>query len=364
MNDTRSIPFAKRLEGALARWIARLPNAWLRRMIREPVHVVDGSALDAHVQFVLAARRRKYAYGMIEPSVAEGRERNRTDIAAVAPPPTVVAGVQALAVQGAAGMLPARHYSPLHAEAQSTPLLVFLHGGGFVIGDLDTHDEPCRQLCRDGAMHVVSVAYRLAPEHPFPCAVDDAIAAVCWAQDHADTLGVDRSLVCVGGDSAGGNLAAAASLALARVGRPVAAQLLIYPALDANAEHPSRRSFRSGYILEQRDLDAFRLCYLGPKHETGFDPRASPQRDPDLARSPATLVLTAGFDPLRDEGNRFAATLRHAGVPVVLQRADALVHGFLHLTGIVPAAHEAVGAMARAFRRLVDETAAVRRDHV
>ncbi|MBL0172071.1 MAG: alpha/beta hydrolase [Gemmatimonadaceae bacterium] len=339
----------ERLEGQLARALAHVPGAWLLRLIGERPLVVDGRTLDAHLQFLLAAQRRKRRIGLTEPTPASGRARYRRETQAVAAVPTPVAAVREMVVDGDSGPLAARHYAPMVLDDAPIPLLLFLHGGGFVIGDLDTHDEQCRLLCRHGTMHVVSVAYRLAPEHPFPNAVDDACAALRWALANAQSLGADPSMVCIGGDSAGANLAAGASLALAREGRPIAAQLLLYPATDANGVFPSRTTFSAGYLLEMRDVDAFSLHYLGADQAVGDDPRASPARATDLSLSPPTMVVTAGFDVLRDEGQAFAAALRSAGVRVHEHCADGLVHGFLHLTTVVPAARQFARKIATDF---------------
>jgi len=338
----------RRLEGRIARALAHLPGSWLLRLIGERPHVVDGRTLDAHVQFVLASQRRKIRIGLAEPTPAKGRERYRREIHSVAATPTSVAAVRDITVDGAEGPLVARHYAPVATET-AAPLLLFLHGGGFVIGDIETHDEPCRLLCRHGGMHVVSVEYRLAPEHPFPCAVNDAGAALHWAMQHAESLGANPRMVGIGGDSAGANLATVASLAMAREGNAPVAQLLFYPVTDANSSLPSRTSFRTGYLLDMTDVDAFSQLYCGADQRTGEDPRVSPVRAPDLALSPPTMVVTAGFDVLRDEGIAFASALRESGVRVREQCADGLVHGFLHLTTVVPAAMHTVREIGIAF---------------
>ena len=348
----------ERLEGRIARWLSHVPGAWLLRMVGESPRVADGATLDPHLQFLLAMRRMKGQPAMCEPTLAEGRVRYRHEALAVSAAPTPVARVTATQVPGAAGMLDARHYLPEHAD--QAPLLVYLHGGGFAIGDLDTHDEPCRQLCRHSQMHVLSVAYRLAPEHPFPAGLDDAIAALRWAMEHAATLGADPAAVCVGGDSAGGNLATVASLALAREGRAPLAQLLVYPVTDANVDTPSRTRFATGFVLEQRDVDAFRDLYLAGDLTQCDDPRASPRREPDVSLAPPAYLVTGGFDPLRDEGREWGERLQLSGVRVVSQHAPSMVHGFLHMTTVSPGARDAVLAMARGWRDLVAERRAAR----
>jgi acetyl esterase len=231
---------------------------------------------------------------------------------------------------------------------------VYLHGGGFVIGDVDTHDEPCRLLCRHAGTHVLSVDYRLAPEHPFPAALDDARAALRWARAHAAALGADASRVAVGGDSAGANLATVAARLAAREGAPPDAQLLVYPPTDGPTARPSRALFGDGWFLDRADRDAFMAHYTAGAGVGEEDPRISPLRAADLGGLPPALVVTAGFDILRDEGEAYAAALAAAGTPVRAYGEDALPHGFIHMTGVAPAAHRAVVRLAFEWRALLD----------
>ena len=256
-------------------------------------------------------------------------------------------------IPGASGSLRVRHYAPIASGRQ--PLLVFFHGGGFVLGDLDTHDEPCRMLCQHALSHVLSVEYRLAPEHPFPSAVEDARAALSWALVNAAGLGADPDRVGVGGDSAGGNLAAVTTWSAANEGAPPAAQLLIYPPTDGVSARASRTLFGEGFFLTTRDREAFVAHYVGDTGIAHDDPRLSPLLAPDLAKLPPTLVVTAAFDLLRDEGEAYAAALEHAGVTVRAQRVQGLGHGFVHMTGIVPAARRAFIDVARSWRSLLDD---------
>jgi acetyl esterase len=356
---TEPLPARARIEGRLARLLGGLPGAWLLRLIGEPPRVIDGLTLDPHVQFILATRRRRPSPSMCGPTPEVARLRNRREIQAVTisagARPTRVRSVRELTVDGAAGPLAARHYAPpADGSDVAPPLLVFFHGGGFVICDLDTHDEACRILCRTAGVQVLSVAYRLAPEHPFPAAVEDCHAATRWAQAHAAALGANPARVCVGGDSAGANLAAVTALTLAREERPVCAQLLIYPTTDAAAERASHRTFSEGFVLTAVDLQEFQQHYLGAAADRlRTDPRVSPAQSPDLALAPPTLVITAGFDPLRDEGEAFAQALTAVDVPVRLRREAGLVHGFLHMTTVVPAAHAAVVAMGAALKEML-----------
>ncbi len=226
------------------------------------------------------------------------------------------------------------------------PTVVFFHGGGFVIGDLDTHDNQCRWICRESEVVVLSVDYRLAPEAPFPAAVDDCLAATLWAFDHVAELGGDAARVVVGGDSAGGNLAAVVAQQLRDAGGPVpAAQLLLYPATDfvddGGQTHASRVANAEGYFLTADDMGWFGDNYAGGADRA--DPRMSPARG-RLEGLPPAVVVTAEFDPLRDEGEAYARDLRAAGVEVVARRFDGLIHGFFDLAALSPAAADAVRA--------------------
>jgi acetyl esterase len=212
-------------------------------------------------------------------------------------------------------------------------VVVYLHGGGWTIGDLQTHDEPCRALAAGTGAVVVSVDYRLAPEHPFPAAVDDAYAAACFVAGSAEDLGVDADRLVVAGDSAGGNLAAAVSLlARDRSGPTIALQVLIYPAVDFDFDSgrwPSLEENATGYFLHLETMRWFADCYGGTGLLAG-DPSAAPIRATDHAGLPPAHVSVAGFDPLRDEGLGYAEALAGAGVPVTLCRHDAQVHGYWH----------------------------------
>jgi acetyl esterase len=265
---------------------------------------------------------------------------------------TEVGAVRDVEIDGAAGPLRARHYRPADADASARPpLLVFFHGGGFVVGDLETHDEPCRLLCRHAEVHVLSVDYRLAPEHPFPAAVDDALAAFRWAVAHAAQLGADGHRVAVGGDSAGGNLSAVcAQLAARDGGAAPALQLLIYPATDlTDARAPSGRLFADGFYLTENDRQWFTRQYFSGSHGHATDPRASPVLAGPLSGLAPAVIVTAGFDPLRDEGEAYGLALREAGVPVVLVRVPELIHGFMNMT-MIPAARDAMLRLSGLFR--------------
>ena len=244
-------------------------------------------------------------------------------------------------IPGPSGPLGLRVYTPFGAGP--FPLLVFFHGGGFVVCDLTTHDALCRNLCAGAGCVVASVDYRLAPEHRFPAAPDDCLAATRWAAEHAAELGADPARVAVGGDSAGGNLAAVVALRARDEGGPrLAGQLLLYPTTDAEAAGmPSLAENAEGYGLTRRDMAWFKGHYLADPAEAA-DPHASPLRAADLRGLPPALVQTAEYDPLRDEGEAYAARLREAGVPTTLSRRAGMIHGFLFFPGLVAAADAAL----------------------
>ncbi|RLV47679.1 alpha/beta hydrolase [Nocardioides mangrovicus] len=263
-----------------------------------------------------------------------------------------VAAIRVLQVDGAAGPLDARLYVPgalVPADTGPSGLLVFLHGGGMIYGSLDSHDAVCRFLAERAGVRVLAVDYRLAPEHRFPAAVDDAAAAYRWAVTHAASLDADPARIGVGGDSAGGLLSATTAATAAREGLPCALQLLVYPATDMVTASHSREVFGRGLFLTTEFMDLATASYL-PEEADRADPRASPQ----LAEPPAGLapayVATAALDPLRDEGEAYAAKLRAAGVEVECRRFDGQIHGFLNVL-VAPssraATEEIAGVVAR-----------------
>jgi len=274
------------------------------------------------------------------------------------PAPPEVGAVAALSAEGPAGQVPLRYYRPTgSAAADVLPVLVFLHGGGWTIGDLDTHDVVCRELCNRAACAVVSVDYRLAPEHKFPAAVDDTIAATRWVVQHAQRLAVDPARVAIGGDSAGGNLATVAALALRDAGGPrLALQLLIYPATDFRCNTPSHTKNGSGYLLTREAIDYFSRSYLSGPHEA-TDWRASPALAASLRGLPPAFVLTAGYDPLLDEGAHYAQALRDAGVPVEYVCFDAQIHGFITMSKLIDEASAAFDCCAIALKRAFAQSA-------
>jgi acetyl esterase len=256
-----------------------------------------------------------------------------------------------IVIDGPGGKLTLRVYTPLSAMDGALPGLVFFHGGGFVLGDLDTHDDLCRMLSNGSGCRVVSVDYRLAPEHPFPAAVEDSVAATDWVFANAAALGIDASRIAVGGDSAGGNLAAVvAQVAKQKGGPTIGFQLLIYPVTQLGGpDMPSMTENAKGYFLEKKSMDWFTQLYAPDKAHRS-DPRLSPLLAKDLSGLPPAYVVTAGFDPLRDEGKAYADKLDAAGVPLTLAHYPGMIHGFFSMRSFVPKAREAVAAAAAALR--------------
>ncbi|MDT5071241.1 MAG: hypothetical protein QOH82_561 [Mycobacterium sp.] len=335
----------------MLRMLPRIPDPLKRLLLGRRTVTVDGNTLDTTLQFMLAVQRAANVNGLVASSdVTVARSQLRKLSAFIAP--DIAVGVREVSITGPAGQLRARHYLPVNArgsepvdssrerssepvdssrERSSEPLLVFFHGGGFVIGDLETHDGLCRLMCRDAGVHVLAIDYRLAPEHPAPAAVEDCYAAYRWALEHAAELGADPARVAVGGDSAGANLAAVVSQSAHHDGVQLPAlQLLIYPVTNFAGETRSKTLFADGYFLGKTDIDWFREHYLTASSVDAEDPRVSPLLADDLSGLPPAMVLTGGFDPLRDEGNQYADALAAAGVPVDHRQFGPLIHGFVN----------------------------------
>lgn len=304
--------------------------------------------LDPQVQTFLAELKELNPPPFSTLSPEEARAAVLADLPNWAPPQPV-ARLEDRAVPGPAGEIPIRIYAP---EAQGPlPVLVYYHGGGWVLCDINTHDGACTALANAARCLVVSVGYRLAPEHKYPAAAEDAYAALGWVAENAASIGGDPRRIAVGGDSAGGNLAAVVCLmARDRATRQPAFQLLIYPVTDHHFGTPSYRENAEGYLLTLDDMRWFWGHYLA-REEDGREPYASPLRAGSLAGLAPALVVTAEYDPLRDEGEAYAARLREAGVPATLIRYDGLIHAFVQRTHRFDKARAAVDEMAAALRR-------------
>jgi acetyl esterase len=282
----------------------------------------------------------------------EARQSLKALTAAMAGPPIALHHVEDRTIPGPGGAIPVRIYTP---EGQAPfPGLVFFHGGGWVVGDLDTHDSPCRQLAQKAGCVVVSVAYRLAPEHQFPAAVDDGYAATQWVATHAAQLGMDPQRIAVGGDSAGGNLAAViAQMARAKGGPALVLQLLVYPAVDGTLGFPSIQENGQGYLLTQDSINYYYNHYV----PAGTDRKhvlLSPIYAESFIGLPPAHIMTAEFDPLRDEGEAYAAKLQAAGVPVTCTRYEGMIHAFFSLDGMLDQGKKAIEEAATALRAAFD----------
>jgi acetyl esterase len=340
------------IEHRVLKWACGLSPRASRALFGKPP-TIDGQTMSTETHALLTLTKLSGAEGFffgLDPG--EARARSRYDARVLdRRPPIPMAEVRPVDIPGPAGPLPSRLYvPPLPAPEAAAPLLVYYHGGGFVIGDLDTHDGVCRVLAAASGCLVLSVDYRLAPEHPFPQPLEDAFAAFEWAAANAEALGADPQRIAVGGDSAGGNLATVVSkLAVEGGGAKPAMQLLIYPVTDTIEDTRSRKLFSDGFILTKTDMEKFEAAYLPPGIDVS-EQRISVLQCPDLHGLPPAYVATAGFDPLRDEGEAYALRMRDCGVRVALRRHPGLVHTFVNQTAISRTALGAVLEMAGALR--------------
>jgi acetyl esterase len=315
-------------------------------------------ALDPQAQAVieLAIKAGRPPYHTLSPKEARQLFLETRPFSTPAPP--AIGTVRNLAAEGPVGQIPLRLYRPAGvSDATPLPVYVYFHGGGWVIGDLESHDVLCRQLTAESGACVIAVDYRLAPEHKFPAAADDAWAATLWIVGHAAELGLDAGRLAVGGDSAGGNLAAVVALMARDAGGPaIALQVLIYPVTDVGRESPSYADFADGYMLTRDSMRWFTAHYLGRKEEAN-DWRVSPLRAPSLVGLPPALILTAGFDPLRDEGAAYATRLREAGVTVDYVSFGGMIHGFVGMGRVLDSALRAVSLIGASLRQALGEVA-------
>lgn len=348
MGTLPALTLADRLEIAAARTLAAMPPRAKRRLAGQPIRR-DGLELDLDMQVLVKLEERNPRPPLTSGTPAEARENLSHAVRVVAGPPVELTEARELTIAGAAGPLRARLFVPT-GEDPSGALIVYYHGGGWVTGDLDTHDHPCRLLARAAGAPVLSVDYRLSPEHPFPAPVDDALAAFRDAVARAGELGADPRRIAVAGDSAGGHLAAVTAQQAIADGSPGPAfQLLIYPVTDLVNVAPSRLTFAEGFILTKENMDWYEEQFVGADGER-HDPRASPLLgDVHRASAPA-LVVTAGFDPLRDEGEAYARKLREAGVRTILRRHAGYVHGFVHALILGPGPRAAIAEMGGVVR--------------
>ena len=306
-------------------------------------------ALDPSIRTLFDRMPELADYPIWEKSPEEARESSKALRQVVDAKVVPIGKTENLEAPGPAGAIALRAYTPVAAGGPS-PAIVYFHGGGFVIGDLDTHDVLCRSLANDSGSRVIAVDYRRAPEFKFPAAVEDCFAALKWVEENASELSVDANSIVVGGDSAGGNLAAVMCL-LAKENKNtphVAFQLLFYPSLRLTRALVTR-PFGSGYCLDDRAIQWFYSHYI-PESADPMDPRLSPIEAKDVTGLPPAYVVTAGFDPLREDGVAYAEKLKAAGVTVTHVDYPTMIHGFLSMQGWIPLASEAIAAAAQAVK--------------
>ncbi|MCC6558799.1 MAG: alpha/beta hydrolase [Polyangiaceae bacterium] len=334
----------------IALTILGAPPAVIRALAGRERRSPEGFLLDPQIQILLRASDLLGVTRWEDHSLRAARKLMNESALVLGARPDAALSIRDIRVPAGGGEIGARVYAPAARGVGPLPIVVFYHGGGFVLGSLDSHDGECRALAAGAGVIVVAVDYRLAPEHRFPAATDDAVGAFRWIARSAASLGGDPARMAVAGDSAGGNLAAAvARETRGDALRPVF-QLLIYPGLDMTRSLPSHRHFRDGPLLTQRSMDYFLAnCFHTDRDHR--DPRASPLLAGDHAGGPPAMILTAGFDPLRDEGDAYAAALAAAGVPVDHRRYEGMVHGFFSMSAGINAAKAALADVISGLRR-------------
>ncbi len=345
------------LKAAILRGITigtlNLPDPFLKTIGRSRLKPVDGRSLDLQLAALL---KMDELLGDSDPSQhppAISRKIMREKVRVVASPPRKNVQSRDFEIPGPAGAIPARYYEPDEINPAS-PLVMYMHGGGWALGDLDTHDSFCRLVASKSNVRVVAIDYRLAPEHPFPAGPDDCVAAFRWLAAHAVELGADPKRIAVMGDSAGGNLSAVIALETREDAiRPVL-QVLIYSGTAGAHEMPSRTQLGEAYMLTKKAIDWFRGQYI-PEGIDARNPRYAVLFVEDLRGAPPALVYTAGFDPLRDEGDAYADRLRAAGVETQHICFDPMVHGFVNMEGVCAAAADAVESICAEVGRALRE---------
>ncbi|RJS95069.1 alpha/beta hydrolase [Salinisphaera sp. Q1T1-3] len=342
----------QRLEATGARLLLGLPTAALRLVAGRPIER-DGQKLDPQAQMVLRLLAWRGA-SLGGRDVATERRLMKAQSGTLGPRTTASFHVDELSLAGPAGALAARRYRIAGSEEETAqPAIVFFHGGGFVVGDLDTHDAVCRALAHHAGCTVIAVDYRLAPEAPAPAAAHDAIAAFRDIATRSAMLGIDSNRLAVAGDSAGGNLAAIVAQQTRDDACTPRIQALFYPVVDFAIDHPSKSPFDAGFVLEKKSMDWFEAHYLNAEQDKR-DPLISPIYGAMNGVAPA-YVQTAGFDPLRDEGEAYAALLQAAGVPTTLVRESGLYHGYLNMAGGIDRADAALRHGAQHLRRCLHD---------
>lgn len=335
--------------------ILSLPSPVLRAMSGGGVVYKGGRTLDPRFQFFAHAAKKMPPMSSVSP--AEAVAGSAKGLAAVQGPLEPGVRTESLSIEGPNGPVPCRAYRP-ESQDSGAPLIVYAHMGGGVIGDLETCHAYCGVLARIARTAVISVDYRLAPDHKFPAGLEDVLAAYRWARDNTGRFGAAAVPPAIGGDSMGGNFAAIIAQEMQRTGEPQPAlQLLIYPAVDVASETPSMTTYADAYPLTKATMEWFMGHYMGPDANPA-DPRLSPDKTENLAGLAPAVVATAGFDPLVDQGQAYAQRLQAAGVPVAYRCYDSLAHGFTAFTGAIPAADGACREIAGLVREMFDKRTA------
>ena len=339
---------ARELQGKAANLALRMPIAWVNILAGPPV-AVDGRTLDGRTQWLLQLLARSGQTPIEKTSMAEARAGYDAFMLEMGGRPAPIGEIVDRTIEGPAGRLRVRTYRPAGTVARLLPAILYFHGGGWVMGSLEGYDLVCRYFCARTGCAVVAVDYRLAPEHKFPAAIDDAVAAYRWLAAEAVGLGIDPARIVIAGDSAGGNVAAVAARLLRDEARPPCLQWLIFPATDLAFDSPSYKSCGEGFMVTRTAMEWFRGHYLNDPSEID-DPRASPLRPSDLSGVAPALIFTNGIDPLRDEGHAYADRLAAAGVRTIHREFDSLIHGFIGLRGAIQAAARAMDDMVAGLR--------------
>ena len=317
--------------------------------------------LDDQTKAMLDQMEASGAPPLYELSVPDARAALKEATLLMDAPRTEVHKREERTISGPNGDIPIRIYWPRPVDkGELLPILILYHGGGWILADMDTHENVCRYYCHSADVIVINVDYRLAPEHKFPAGIEDSYATLCWAAEHAGEIGGDPARIAVTGDSAGGNISAVmCQLARVRSGPSIAYQALAYPAvnLDTDADYASKKEFGGGeYFLSQQDLEWLRDLYLSYPEEEQKDLRASPILTEDLRGLPPTLVITAGFDPLRDEGRHYADRLMEAGVSVEYRCFESTIHGFMAFSGVIDAGRDGLEKVASCVREALHKS--------
>lgn len=330
-----------KLEYKLLAATMRLPRPLLSLFAGRTV-VKDGQPLDLHCQALLKLMRLSRQPALEDGGAERGRRYMDARSPALSGAPRQLTRVEDRVIETPDAKIPIRLYAPTQRGTGALPALVYFHGGGFVLGSITSHDRVCRIVADEARCVVINVEYRCAPEHRFPAATDDALAAFRWVRDRASELGIDATRIAIGGDSAGGNLAIGVCSACIQNGEPGPNyQWLVYPVTDLTRESRSYVLFEDGFYLTRASMKWFTDCYLRSAADR-TDPRVSPLVAPDVSKLPPAWVMTAGFDPLRDEGAAYAQKLAAAGVAVKHDNYPGLFHGVISMTGIIPQARAAL----------------------